>query len=173
MSQNKTRAPSSRKVKPTTIGSGVGLVPNVRTKKIVPYLERYQQHFLIHKRPIPRSFVEQIKKELCEWMEEERLTLRRFYLERGIPQQVWYDLLANHEDLKEMYELAQSLIGVQREELALAHKLNPGMVQYSMPFYDPSWKAMAEFHARLKNNTTGEDGPKVIVIEHHPDEKDP
>ncbi len=105
--------------------------------------------------PMNEIGVDKLAHELMLWAETDpdALKVSQFRLARGIKRSTWQDWCSKFESLREAHEYAKEIIGNRREIGAVQNKFNPGVVSYTMPFYDPEWKEETVRRASLKDGS--------------------
>ena len=115
-------------------------------------------------KPMSENGINRLADEVVDWARNDvdAYKLSQFYLHKGISSKTWENWCKKFDRLNEANEAAKQLIGNRREIGALKHQLNYGPVNFTMPFYDPEWKAETERRASLKEGS-GESKSTVLV----------
>jgi|ERR1700733_6916288 hypothetical protein len=107
--------------------------------------------------------LEYISELLIEWLDnQDCLTAKSFYLSKKVSSSTFYDWLKRCPQLKEAWDIAIEVIGDRREVGGLMGKLNPGLVERTMPLYDKSYYELRKEMSN-KVDSTGS-GQTVIVL---------
>ncbi len=103
-------------------------------------------------KPMSENGINRLADEVVDWARNDvdAYKLSQFYLHKGISSKTWENWCKKYQRLNDASEAAKQLIGNRREIGALKHELNYGPVNFTMPFYDPEWKAETERRASLK-----------------------
>lgn len=116
--------------------------------------------------PISQGYLEEKALEIIDWAEndEDALKLTLFYKKyRWYEDDVrrWRKRCANFD---KALRYAKMIIGDRREIGALKRKLSEGIVSSSMAMYDPEWKEIAEWRARLRADADRPEGNTQYII---------
>lgn len=129
-----------------------------------PWLEDYLDCFTFKMKPVTQKFIERISAELIEWAEHsnEAVKLSQFFDAKRIPRDTWNNWV-RYDTFKVAKQLALSILGNKREYAALIRKYEAGTVNFMMPNYDPDWKEMLQFRAKLKAESENNNQPLIIT----------
>jgi hypothetical protein len=53
---------------------------------------------------------------------------------------------------------------MRRENGGLRKQFDSGLVSFTMPHYDPTWKELAEWKAKLKSDAEQEQVPTTVIF---------
>jgi hypothetical protein len=107
-------------------------------------------------------------KELVEWAKKpDSLKFSDWFLENDIHMSNGLLLCDIYPALKNAAEQAKMIIGNRREKGGIKNELNSAMVSFSMPMYDPEWKARVEWDAKIKKDAA-QVGNVHVTIERFP-----
>jgi len=122
-------------------------------------------------KPISPQFIDQLAEKLIVWVDsdEDALIFEEFFKLTKIYSANFYEWLEKSENLKRAHEYAKSMLAIRREKGGLKRKLDPGMVQASMPMYSKAWKEMTEWKAKLKEESAAQANNITVVIDKVPD----
>ncbi len=112
----------------------------------------YRSLHTLHDTTVNDSFKDQLAHDLFVWArdDDEAFKMSQFYLSKGINNRDFGRWCESHDNLRFAKEAALELIGNRREIGGLKKKFDSSIVLTSMAKYDPEWKALAEWRARLK-----------------------
>lgn len=124
-------------------------------------------------KPISQNFIDLLVERLITWADttEDALVFEEFFMLTKINSSDYYGWLPKHENLKMAHDYAKQVIGIRREKGGLKRKLDPGMIASSMPMYSKSWKELAEWRAKLKEESQNQGNNITVVLEKIPDSK--
>jgi hypothetical protein len=121
--------------------------------------------------PMSERGIERIATELIDWAtnNEDALKMTQFYTKHGLNSHTIDRWCERVPFFREAIEHAKKIIGDRREIGALKKKYSESIVSASMAFYDPEWKALLEWRAKLARNEEDSSGVKFVVLEKFPD----
>jgi len=164
MKQKKTNS-STKSKKPAKRLRGV------ESKESV-WLEDYLDCFSFKMKPITQAFVHRISQELVAWAENDdigALKVSSFYLKKGISYETWSQWRKKYKEIDHAHKYSTMVIGNRREEGAIRKKFDAGTVNYTMPMYDPEWKELIEWRAKLKEEEKDSGGTKIVILDKIPE----
>lgn len=107
--------------------------------------------------------LEYISGLLLEWLDDpNNLTAESFYLSKKISSSTFEYWLKRCPELQEAWDIAVEVIGARREVGALTGKLNPGLVERTMPIYNKKYYALRKEFSN-KSDSAGS-GQTLIVL---------
>ncbi len=103
--------------------------------------------------------------ELVRWVQNPTsLVLAGFCAQTMIPHRVFYRWLNRSKELREAWEYSKEVIGVRRELGCLNGELNGLMVWRTMAMYDPQYKKLEIWRAKLRASVEeGKSYPKIEI----------
>lgn len=118
---------------------------------------KWKQYYntLAHKmQPTNGKHKERLAIALTEWCQEkDSLVIEEFQQMMGIPNQTYYNWVANNNKLKEAHTFAVQQVGINREKLCLERNLGINSVAaFMLPRYSKSWKDEMNRRAELKHD---------------------
>lgn len=120
--------------------------------------------FLMH--PITMRFIEQEAKRLREWAQTDSARrLSDFIDNAGYSPEIFSRWCRQYPILKLAQEYAMRRIGARREDGAIDRKFDASMIQRTLGFYDPIWKAETIQLAQLKNDNAEKNETKIVVMD--------
>lgn len=135
-------------------------------------LEDITTFFSWRLKPVPDAFLEHLAEELLYWAinDQNALKLSQFFTLKSIDDSDFNKWIKRNENLAKARNRAMRIIGDRRETEALKGNLNAQMVSFTMPRYDPNWKLLTEWRAKLKNQAEQEKNEqKIVIIERYPE----
>jgi hypothetical protein len=124
------------------------------------------------RRPIQECEIRSLAKKVVKWARDDKnaLKLSAFTSEAAISYNDWLRWCQKYPFLQEAHEQALRLLGNRRETGALKGKLNAGMVNTTMPMYDPEHRKMLKWKHSLRVARQEEKAQQqqIIVIERFP-----
>jgi hypothetical protein len=125
-------------------------------------------------KPYSENYVLGIVKIMTDQVlnDEDVLTFTTVLKKNLINWHTWDSWCKKYPFAKEAYTMMRVIIGERREVGGLKRKLDSGMVSYTMAAYDPNWKNLAEWRAKLKQEAETPTEAKVVIIEKFPEENE-
>lgn len=128
-------------------------------------VDLYDDLFTFREMPVSEAFIERVFQEAHEdvIVKGTVLKLTQWFRKKGIPWMTvkrWRDKFSWVEE--KYQELLQG-VGDNREVGGLTKKLDAGMVQFSMPMYDPDWKQNVEWRSKLKAENDQQGNVTVVM----------
>jgi len=116
--------------------------------------------------PMSVKRLDEIATELTTWVESDSnaYKLSQFYLTKGINRATWNEWCHKSPLLMEASNYAKEVIGNRRELGGLNNDLNPGIVSYTMGFYDQDWKEESVRRAALKEGSRSEASNSFTIV---------
>lgn len=139
---------------------------NTPTKKMSKKVEGLRDDiFFFKKVPVSDRYLSELARDLVQWAQhdEEAIKLEQFLCLRCIQRKVWDDWLFRSEELQEAAEFAKMLLGTRREVAGLKRQLDPGIVAFTMPTYDPAWKELLAWKASLQDKDRNQQAQNFII----------
>jgi len=139
-----------------------------------PWMDDYQDFFTHKQQPVSEAFLKQLGQELVLFAETTTGPLRVewFFTSKRIPPQTALRWAKKHHDFGQTYEISKYIIGMRRENGAIRKEFDVKMVLQSLHLYDPEFKEIALFHAKIKIEAmTDLEGRQVIILPRIVDER--
>lgn len=133
--------------------------------------DEYFDMFSFKTKPVSDTFIDHIAQELVTWVlsDDKAYKLSQFYVKKGIGSDDIKRWENRNKNLLRAHAFALEVLSIRREIGALERKLDPGMVRYTMPHYDKTWKELEEWRAKLKELQQFEnEGTKFVVLQPTP-----
>lgn len=136
------------------------------------WTDSYQDVFTFKEKPVSEIYLMKLAHEMVKWAREneDALVLADFFNNKGIHRSDIQRWVGKHLFFKNAYEMTKSIIGSRREKGALLRKYDSTIVMRTMSIYDPEWKELELWRAKLKEDQINNE-PKVIVIKEFSDGK--
>lgn len=131
----------------------------------------YSNMYSYKMKPVPDALLDKIAHDLEQWAltNPEAYKLTQFFVEKNLEYSDFYNWIKKHDGLRRAHERALMAIGNRREIGALKRELDAGMISFTMPHYDKTWKELVEWRAHLRQAAQSEgDQSKKIVVEMMP-----
>jgi hypothetical protein len=157
----------SKKSNPNTIKNNGPKTRRDPTREISPWIEDYEDFFLHRSHPVTQNFLDHLGQELLAYVENEKTQILRiewFFIQKRIPPRAARRWAEANEKFKETYETAKFILGMRRENGGLRKQFDSGLVSFTMPHYDPTWKELAEWKAKLKSDAEQEQVPTTVIF---------
>lgn len=146
--------------------------PKISTNETPKFFE-YLDIYSFRMKPANENFVRNLAVKLVEWAktDDNAFKLSQFYLNEGITRRDFYNWIERFDFLKDAHDTALMFLGDRREVGAIKRKLDTQMISFAMPNYDPQWREMVTWRAKLKAEQQAEvsQAPKMIVLERYPE----
>lgn len=125
-------------------------------------------------KPVSENTLNELASQLITWANEAEdvYSMSAFLRLKMLRWSTFYNWLEKSKKLQAAYEYALLVLGERRERGGLTRKLDSGMVSYTMAHYDPKWKKLAEWRAKLKQENDPGTESKIVVIERFSDPKE-
>lgn len=128
-------------------------------------VDLYDDLFTMREMPVSEALIDRVFQEAYEAVivKGTVLKLSQYFRKLGIP---WVTVKRWREKFPWVEEKYQELlqgVGDNREVGGLTKKLDAGMVQFSMPMYDPDWKQNVEWRSKLKAENDQQGSVTVVM----------
>jgi hypothetical protein len=124
----------------------------------------YQDLFFMKEKPVSLAFLERFAQEVLNWSAlDTSLKITDFYLEKNIPNQVYYRWVKKYDFMKEAHETAMRRIASRREVGALTRKYDAGSVREFQALCDPEYREFIKWRSELRNKEDAQGGGTIVV----------
>ena len=130
------------------------------------YLQAFGNSEVDRPRPIPEGkALEKLGEELLQWarIDMNAIKVRKFFRAKNYDHNDITNMLASSIVFKRYYYMALDEIGDRRETMGFEKKASEKIVCFTMPLYDPDWKARQVEESLLKQQQLGKDTGNIIV----------
>lgn len=128
------------------------------------YLDIYPDLWSMESRGASQEFVDRLGQDLLAWAKEkDSLLLNDFFTERFISAPNYKRWADRDPMFKARLEMAKLMIGSRREKGALQRKFDASVVLRSACLYDPDWKILEEWRAKLAKTEQEAEQLKVLI----------
>lgn len=156
----------SKKTNPTTLKPPLATIARDKDSPKSPYLEEYQDFSCGRMKPVTDAFLDRMAIDLMDYAKSTNDVMRIewFFVSRNIYPSTGRRWAERYDNFGKAYEMAKYIIGMRREQKGLERKYDSNLVAKSMAMYDPEWKKMMEWQAKLSgDNESG--GTKIVIME--------
>jgi hypothetical protein len=128
------------------------------------YLDIYPDLWSMESKGASQEFVDRLGKDLLTWAQQKgSLVLSEFFTERFISAPIYRRWADRDKMFSDRLEMAKLMIGARREKGGLERKLDASMVMKSMCLYDPEWRLLEEWRAKLAKTEQEVEQLKVLI----------
>jgi len=146
-----------------------------RAKKLTPWKEEYAAMGIFRMVPVHKAYLERFKIEMIEWFEQQEdvLIFEEFLRYKRLSRVCMANFMSRDKELEIAREYVRMLLAIRRERGGLTKKLDPGMIERSMPMYSEEWKDLQIWRSQLKAEQeialATATGPKIVIMEKFPE----
>lgn len=139
---------------------------NTVNKKVAKNVPQTRDIFYFRQNPVPDDYLNVLAKEYVTWAcdNDEAYKASQFRTLKKILGSTWMSWLARSETLMEAHLFVLQVIGDRREIGALTKKLDSSIVSSMMPYYDPEWKKLVEWHSSLREKEKKQETSNFITL---------
>ena len=151
--------------KPINKKQKVTEIPTDKEKKY-KWLEDYQDMFTFDLKPISDGGLHKLASEIVHWAQNDEAALQvgAFLRKKGIPRDAYYSWVNKYPVMKRANDSVLWAIGDRREMKGMTRELDPGMIKWMMPHYDPAWMNILKLQSQLKDAQSASLGLRVVEI---------
>lgn len=156
------------KKKSTKSSTAIQAPPIVNTTQVKTFEEEYYlDMFSFTTVPISSAYIEKFAKEWVDITasDENILTLEQFFGMKRISRATLQKWLIRSEALREAKELVLMILAIRREVGAITKKYDAAFIKWSHAAYDPAYKKIDEWRAKLGDTNNVINGTRVVVVE--------
>lgn len=127
----------------------------IDTNKLSPYasLKNMQSWRLS---PVSDAFLDKFCEDLISWSyQKDAFCITQFLRYYGIHEQVFYNWVSGHEQVKNAHWVAMTNIGDRREIGAITKQFDAGIIEKSLHMYSSVYASARNYDARLKREEQG------------------
>lgn len=115
------------------------------------------------------AYLHRLSTELINFAESpDAINIEKFLNFHRIPHKSFYEWVEKNKELKTAFEMAKSIIGCRREELALTGVHNATLSQFILPHYLHSYKSMLHERHKLQKEEANNPDIKIVMLEKFP-----
>lgn len=128
------------------------------------YLDIYPDLWSMESRGASQEFLDRLGQDLLAWAKNsDSLLLNDFFTERWISIHTYRRWAERDKMFSDRLEMAKLMIGSRREKGALQRKFDASVMMRSAPLYDPEWKLLEEWRAKLAKSEQEVEQLKVLI----------
>jgi hypothetical protein len=136
------------------------------------YLDIYPDLWSMESRGASQEFIDRLGQDLLAWAKNsDSLLLNDFFTERFISTHTYRRWSDRDKMFSDRLEMAKLMIGSRREKGALQRKFDASVMIKSAPLYDPEWKLLEEWRAKLAKVEEENEQLRVLIETIKPEEK--
>lgn len=136
------------------------------------YLDIYPDLWSMESRGASQEFIDRLGQDLLAWAKNsDSLLLNDFFTERFISTHTYRRWSDRDKMFSDRLEMAKLMIGSRREKGALQRKFDASVMIKSAPLYDPEWKLLEEWRAKLAKTEQEVEQLKVLIETFKTEEK--
>jgi len=132
--------------------------------------EKYLCMNSLREKPVSDDVLERWGLELLQWAinEPKAIKMSQWLTLKGLDSKTLWRFCERNDKLKAAYNRALAILGDRREAGGLERKYDSGITIFMMPHYDPDWKAMVEWKAKMaKIDEQQNGGTKVVIVDRY------
>lgn len=139
---------------------------NTRDKSFTTWAERYPDLFFFREYPTPDAVKERIAMKMIEFADRPTsLRVQDFWDEEKIDSKYYWKWKEGFPLLERAYAYCMSRVASRRDIGALKKEFDAGHVERHQVRYDPEYKEVVEWKAKLAHKEEGHQGNVTVVLE--------